>query len=113
MINDAYNDREITISKIEASVVSKAPCPMSGEPAPDPPPPGSADRAAKCPECLGWPYVRTNGNFYKHTARRVSDPRDVIVVQTGAKQVIEIDAADVPAFIAQLQAIMVSPPGVS
>jgi hypothetical protein len=56
---------------------------------------------ATCPDCLREVSVRTNGNLYRHVARQFSDPRDVIVVQTGTKQVIEIDAADVPAFIAE------------
>ena len=108
MIKDAWNSNEIMISKAAYPVRSKAPCPMSGEPAPNRP----HDRVM-CPDCQVMVDVRANGNFYKHTAIRFSEPRDVIVFQTGAKQVIEIDAADVPAFIAQLQAIMVSPQGVS
>jgi hypothetical protein len=108
MITDAWSDKEITISKIKAPVATAAPCPMSGKPVPKLSPPWVAGSFEKCPDCLREVSVRTNGNFYRHVARQFSDPRDVIVVQTGTKQVIEIDAADVPAFIAELQAVLAS-----
>jgi hypothetical protein len=57
--------------------------------------------------------VRTNGSFFKHVASRFSEPRDVIVMQTGTKQVIEIAAADVPEFIAQLRSAVFSAQEVS
>lgn len=114
MINDAWNAKEVSISTVKYPVVSKAPCPMSGQPAPPPevawwPP---QDRG-RCPDCMDVVSIRANGNFYRHIASRFSEPRDVIVIQTGAKQVIEIAAADVPEFIAQLRAAVFSTQEVS
>jgi hypothetical protein len=107
MITDAWSDKEITISKIKAPVVTAAPCPMSGKPVPKLSPPWVVGSFETCPDCLRVVSVRPNGNFYRHVARQFSDPRDVIVVQTGTK-VIEIDASDVPAFIGELQAVLTS-----
>jgi len=111
MIKDAWSDREITISKINTAVVSKSPCPMSGQPAPEP---GATVgvKFRECPDCFAVVSVRANGNFYRHIVRGFSDPRDVIVVRTPSN-VIEIAAADVPELIAQLRSAVFSAQEVS
>ena len=103
-VKDAWSAIAVKMSKEQVPVYRKDTCPVSGQPAP--PPETRLYDFAKCPTCGYMVYVRKDGNFMKHTDRSGSRPQDVIVLQTGRKQRIEIAATDVTELVDQLLALI-------